>query len=195
MKTRDDKKSAAQRQVDRGVRPDQPSKVAVELAQVDSKELTPPTEPPEPTEANVDVSKEEKDLADLLAKVKAKRATISAHKKQKCGGAKLEQKRTWALTAMAWVTKPRKFSVGDDKLEHTEQRGGTASQFLKAMERANAAVASLVDYEEKIQLPAGQQQGPTHAEAMAKYTEAAEILSAAYNLDIKVEASLKKAKS
>ena len=154
----------------------------VEIEQVSSKDLQPPTEPAEPTEADIkDLAAEEAELAELQAKVKAKRATISARKKQKLGGKKLESKRTWVENTTNWALKPKHVSKTND-IERIEVRGGAAISFVESIERANQAVAALQDYEEQIKLPKAERLGDKWAETIVKANEAAEILTSAYKL-------------
>jgi hypothetical protein len=166
------------------------------LEQVDTKDLTPPTEPVDVTEANVtvDVEAEEKELKELQAKAKAIKDRIAARKKQTVGSAKLDRKREWAVNATSWLLKPKHVSKTNG-IEKTEKRGGAAVAFVESVERANQAVAALQDYEAKIELPKAERLGNKWAETMAKATEAAEILSAAYKLSKSVQPSVTKDKS
>lgn len=102
-----------------------------DLRQVSSKSLIPPTEPDEVIEADVDFSKEEKDIAAQMKALKARAATLSKRKKQAVGGKKLVKMRKYAEETTDWATK-------------------SAAKFIVSTRRANDAVANLAAYEETL---------------------------------------------
>lgn len=162
----------------------QKKQTKAELEQADSSTLTPPVEPPDPKEADMptdaSIAEEEAKLRKLQAQAKAIKERLAARKKQRLGGAKLDKKRAWVPEPVAWVLKPR---VVDAK-GNTEKRGGLASQFVLAVERANDAIQRLADYEAKLELPDDERQADKWADKMATATEAAEVLRA-MTLDVR----------
>lgn len=150
------KKSKAQRQASRGVPPDQ---TRPKLEQVDSASLVPPSEPSEPTEADVDFATEEKELAKAEAEVKAKRKALGLRKKQAVGGKKLAKRRAFAIDTTDWAEK-------------------AAAKLVESVDRANEAVGKLADYEVKLQLPEKEQKAERLAETLVNLTAAREQLTA-----------------
>lgn len=167
----------------------QQKRTKAELEQADSSTLTPPVEPPDPKEADLPedatIEQEEARLRKLQEQAKAIRTRLAARKKQRLGGAKLDKKRAWVPEPVAWVIKPRLV----DAKGNTEKRGGLASQFVLAVERANDAIQRLADYEAKLDLPEKERQADAWAAKMATATEAAEVLRALV-LDVRKAADI-----
>lgn len=101
------------------------------VGQVSSKDLIPPVEPAEPTEADVDFSNEEADLDKQLTAIKAKKAALAKRKKQAVGGKKLGRIRKYATETVEWAAKAKKKAD-------------------VSLERAQTALAKLDDYETKL---------------------------------------------
>ena len=127
------------------------------VKQVSSKSLIPPTEPDEATEADVGFSNEEEQLSARLKAVKAEIAALGKKKKQAVGGKKLAKMRKYAEETVDWAQK-------------------AASKFAVSTKRANDAVASLAEYEEKLGFVGPKCVSERHAEAMEPITEGAETL-------------------
>ena len=130
------------------------------VEQVSSKSLIPPTEPDETTEADVDFSKEEKELQRQMKELKAKLVTFDKKKKQAVSGKKLPKMRKYAEETTEWAVK-------------------AGSKLKVAIQRANAAVASLDEYEEKLGIVGGKCIAGGLAGDLEAPTEVAEVLEEA----------------
>lgn len=130
-----------------------------QLEQVSSASTVPPSEPADPTEADVDFSKEEADLDRQLKELKAKKAKLVSRKKQAVGGKKLERMRKYAKAAAEWASK-------------------ATTKYIASVKRANDAVASLQEYEDKLGIPEEKRVGLKLVEvhSLDQATEAAELL-------------------
>ena len=130
------------------------------VEQVSSKSLIPPTEPDEVTEADVYFSKEEKSLAVQMKELKARVAALGKKKKQAVSGKKLPKMRKYAEETTEWAVK-------------------AGSKLRVSVQRANAAVASLDEYEEKLGIVGGKCIAGGLAGNLEVPTEAAEVLEGA----------------
>lgn len=131
-----------------------------QIAQVSSKSLIPPEELDEATEADVDFAKEEKELAAAMKDLKARQAKLNKRKRVAVGGKKLAKMRTFAKAATEWAK-------------------SAADKAIVSVTRANDAVAKLIEYEAKLDLPDKQRVGNKMAEGLVLLTEAVEVLNAA----------------
>ena len=130
------------------------------VQQVSSKDLIPPTEPDEVTEADVDFSKEEKDIAAQMKALKARTAALGKKKKQAVSGKKLPKMRKYAEETTSWALL-------------------AAAKFGVSVKRANDALCSLGDYEEKLGISEAKRVSDTLSEKLELITEAAEALQGA----------------
>ena len=130
------------------------------VEQVSSKSLIPPTEPDETTEADVDFSKEEKELQRQMKELKAKLVTFDKKKKQAVSGKKLPKMRKYAEETTSWAL-------------------AAATKFGVSVKRANDALCSLGDYEETLGISEAKRVSNTLSEKLELVTEAAEALQGA----------------
>lgn len=137
------------------------------------KQKQPPIE--DTSEPEVDFSNEEKDIDEAIKNLKAKKAKLTAKKRQAVGGVKLTKKRTHALSTNAWVIK-------------------AAAKFVNSVRAANNATASLDEYETKLGLEGKKRQSDDYTDDLAVLTSASEELASRVTVAEAIE-ELKKAKS
>lgn len=128
-----------------------------DLRQRPTTDQTPPQEPAELTEADLDFAAEEANLDAEMKVLKAKRAKLAARRKQALGGKKLERMRKYAQAATDWAQ-------------------SAATKFATSTKRANDAVGKLDEYEEKLGLTGNKALAATLAGELELLVGAAESI-------------------